>query len=477
MAHLILDCSEHNGSIDTGTLRRAGVEGCWTRCADGDHLDSFYNHARLHALHKAFGSHYGPYYYARVASPGNGQRDGKKEARMAVRIAQAGGWKFTGTFPLAYDFEEFNGQSAQKAARHLIQFIREYRKLTGHYPAIYTMPGLWAAVLPHLSTSDLKLLERCRLWEAHWDVSRAAPLRPWGSPPDVHQFTDHYRVAGIGGQVDMSRAHVPLKRLVVPKKAKPASDTPAPKPPKEKLSREKQWVKTVQRRRRRVKKLRPQVEAARRTAIEARGTDAAQAAADAFHELDAVYQASKAGVVSAEKALAKVRLTMHPSGVPSWVPSKYVDYWRRPWGMKARNSARFRALLLSHGYLAPHFPLSEARCKDGTPVPGSMRKACQAHAFNLERMRHELGDRPIPVLSWYRTPAYNKKVGGAAGSKHKEAIATDFTKQWVDAMGRTRVQRVASVVFRNGGIGTYPGGNMHFDSRGWPARWTSFTPG
>lgn len=162
--------------------------------------------------------------------------------------------------------------------------------------------------------------------------------------------------------------------------------------------------------------------------------------------------------------------------LPKGLPKKYERHWRQPWTARARNSRGFRSWLESHGYLSPNFTKAEARCKDGTHVPDSLNKRARNHAFNLERLRHRLGDKPIPITSWYRTPAHNRRVGGAAKSKHKDAIATDHPRQWVD-QGRKRILGHADVVFRNGGLGIYPGGSIHMDTRGFRARWSSFTPG
>lgn len=149
-------------------------------------------------------------------------------------------------------------------------------------------------------------------------------------------------------------------------------------------------------------------------------------------------------------------------------------FWKRPWLRAARRSYKFKRLLLQHGYLSPHFTLADAKCHDGTPVPSSLRHDAQRHAFNLERFRHQVGDHPLGVLSWFRTVAYNTRIGGASGSMHIRAIATDFTSQLINAIGRSRFFSVADRVFANGGVGTYPSGSGHLDSRGYRSRWTSF---
>jgi GH25 family lysozyme M1 (1,4-beta-N-acetylmuramidase) len=162
------------------------------------------------------------------------------------------------------------------------------------------------------------------------------------------------------------------------------------------------------------------------------------------------------------------------AGYPAWLPAPYRPLWARPWDGRAARHPKFRALLDQRGYLSPHFRSNEARCKDGTGVPRALMRRARDHAFALETLRHRLGGRPIPVISWYRTPTHNRKVGGSRGSKHMQAIATDHPRGWVDRIGRARVLREGNVVFARGGMGVYPSGSLHFDSRGARARWSSF---
>lgn len=166
--------------------------------------------------------------------------------------------------------------------------------------------------------------------------------------------------------------------------------------------------------------------------------------------------------------------TVTHSDVPSWVPNKFHHYWKEPWG-KAAKSAEFRRLLEKHGYLSPNFKKSEARCKCGTPVPKSLNTAARDQAFALERLRHRLGDRSIPIISWYRPGWYNDKVGGARNSQHINAVAVDVAKQTIDHLGRAKVLKAGNIVFANDGMGVYPGGSMHFDNRGYKARWDSWS--
>ena len=74
-----------------------------------------------------------------------------------------------------------------------------------------------------------------------------------------------------------------------------------------------------------------------------------------------------------------------------------------------------------------HLTWNELACKDGTPYPEKWkfsRAMRLAEAFEI--VRSAFGDKPITILSAYRTPSHNKKVGGARNSQHVEGRALDL---------------------------------------------------
>lgn len=161
---------------------------------------------------------------------------------------------------------------------------------------------------------------------------------------------------------------------------------------------------------------------------------------------------------------------------PGGLPLSLHTHWDHPWTTAARNNKNFRSWLNRHGYLTPHFRISEAKCKNGVGVPKVLIPWARNHAFNLEKLRHALGDRPLPILSWYRTPAYNRQIGGARFSQHMTARATDFDRAYVERVGRAKFFAAANRIWASGGVGSYPSGSAHVDSRGVFARWSSYVP-
>ena len=123
------------------------------------------------------------------------------------------------------------------------------------------------------------------------------------------------------------------------------------------------------------------------------------------------------------------------------------------------------------GDLTQNFSLREFRCKDGTDVPEDLLDKVQLLAENLQRLRDRLG-APITVISGYRSPAYNRRVGGVKRSQHLLATAADIkvrNHSPADVQGIV-ISMIKSGEMHQGGVGVYPS-FLHYDVRGSAARW------
>ena len=90
----------------------------------------------------------------------------------------------------------------------------------------------------------------------------------------------------------------------------------------------------------------------------------------------------------------------------------------------------------------------------------------------VETTAKEFG-RTLTIVSGYRSPTYNAKIGGAKKSQHTQGNALDISSSNLGNRDRLRLIELAS---KNGavGIGVYSGGSMHFDYRRGPrAGWGS----
>ncbi len=121
--------------------------------------------------------------------------------------------------------------------------------------------------------------------------------------------------------------------------------------------------------------------------------------------------------------------------------------------------------------LTKNFNLKEFACKDGTAVPQHLVPNALKLAQNLQVLRDHIG-KPIVINSGYRSPNYNKRIGGAPASQHLQACAADIS---VAGMSSAHVHTVilkliAEGKMHNGGLGFYNTFN-HYDVRPKAARW------
>tara|TARA_Y100001973_G_scaffold106772_1_gene187421 strand:- start:5179 stop:5580 length:402 start_codon:yes stop_codon:yes gene_type:complete len=121
--------------------------------------------------------------------------------------------------------------------------------------------------------------------------------------------------------------------------------------------------------------------------------------------------------------------------------------------------------------LTENFALWEFKCKDGTSVPSEYMDNVQTLAQNLQVLRDEVG-KPIRVISGYRSPKYNRRIGGARKSQHMTAKAADIK---ISGMKPAEVKEIIVRLIKEGrmhpgGIGLYKT-FTHYDVRGRNARW------
>lgn len=122
--------------------------------------------------------------------------------------------------------------------------------------------------------------------------------------------------------------------------------------------------------------------------------------------------------------------------------------------------------------LTKNFNREEFDCKDGTIVPAQYMGNVQKVAENLQVLRDYIGEPVLITGSGYRTPAHNKKVGGAPLSQHLTANGADINAKNYTPVELANVieKLIAEGKMEQGGIGIYRG-FVHYDRRGKKARW------
>lgn len=121
--------------------------------------------------------------------------------------------------------------------------------------------------------------------------------------------------------------------------------------------------------------------------------------------------------------------------------------------------------------LTENFSLWEFRCRDGTDVPEEYMDNVQELAENLQVLRDYIG-KPITVISGYRSPKYNRKIGGARRSQHMTAKAGDLIVKGMtpDEVKDAILHLIKEGKMKKGGIGLYTH-FTHYDVRGFNRRW------
>ena len=121
--------------------------------------------------------------------------------------------------------------------------------------------------------------------------------------------------------------------------------------------------------------------------------------------------------------------------------------------------------------LTKNFTLDEFQSSDGAIMPAEVLKNIKQLAENLQVLRDYV-KKPIKINSGYRSPAWNKAVGGVSNSQHIQGKASDIV---ISGMSPSEVIKtieslIASGKMMQGGLGIYPN-FVHYDIRGTKARW------
>lgn len=110
-----------------------------------------------------------------------------------------------------------------------------------------------------------------------------------------------------------------------------------------------------------------------------------------------------------------------------------------------------------------NFKVKEFACKDGSDVIFISPELIEI----LQKIRNHFG-KAVHINSGYRTPSYNKKVGGATYSQHLYGTAADIRINGVEPKD---IADYAETLLKNtGGIGRYKN-FVHVDVREKKSRW------
>ena len=121
--------------------------------------------------------------------------------------------------------------------------------------------------------------------------------------------------------------------------------------------------------------------------------------------------------------------------------------------------------------ITENFSLHEFRCRDGSDVPEEYMENVRELCENLQVLRDYI-QKPITVISGYRSPTYNRKIDGARRSQHLLAKAGDLIVKGMTPgeVKEAIVHLIKEGKMKKGGVGLYTY-FTHYDVRGFNRRW------
>lgn len=119
-------------------------------------------------------------------------------------------------------------------------------------------------------------------------------------------------------------------------------------------------------------------------------------------------------------------------------------------------------------FASTHFRWAEFDSHDGTPLPVAMKPSIRHLCLGVLEPLREAWRHPIMIVSGWRSPAWNARVGGADKSQHVEGTAADIRP--LDLGGLPYFRKLIRDMVRAGkladlgGYGVYTGW-VHVDVR------------
>lgn len=153
-------------------------------------------------------------------------------------------------------------------------------------------------------------------------------------------------------------------------------------------------------------------------------------------------------------------------GIPhAWVQAKGSDVLRYARYIQSLNLRNITPRMV----LAPHFK-TRGRTQNSIP-PKSYWKNMGPTLKVIDKMVTKIGAPLKEITSAYRTPRYNRAVGGKRGSYHMQNMACDIQFCGISPYHVSYVaKQLRAKGYFKGGIGRYPS-FVHVDTRGLNVSW------
>lgn len=186
-----VDISQHNGDVDFGKVKSAGIEfvilrAGYGKCISQIDLDFYRNYKNA----KENGLKVGAYWYSYASNPD----EALLEAKVFCEVVK--GLDFD--LPLYYDIEE---NTSLKQATANIQAFCNYLESQGYFAGVYANANAFSNFI------DSSIKSRYTTWLAHWADKPAFVSPMW-------QNSSTGRIDGVKGYVDTDIANDELLKWV-----------------------------------------------------------------------------------------------------------------------------------------------------------------------------------------------------------------------------------------------------------------------
>lgn len=186
-----VDISQHNGVVDFGRVKSAGIEfvilrAGYGKCISQIDVDFYRNYKNA----KENGLKVGAYWYSYASSP----EEALLEAKVFCEVVK--GLEFD--LPLYYDIEE---NTTLKQATANIQTFCNYLESQGYFAGVYANANAFNNFI------DSSIKSRYTTWLAHWSDKPAFVSPMW-------QNSSTGRIDGVKGYVDTDIANDELLKWV-----------------------------------------------------------------------------------------------------------------------------------------------------------------------------------------------------------------------------------------------------------------------
>lgn len=183
-----IDISHHNGNVDFGKVKAAGIGNVFIRTGYGKYSPSQIDRKfeENYSKAKAAGLNVGAYHYSYAKTPA----DAEKEADAMLKII--GGKKFE--LPLFFDIEEKSqAQLYKKICSDMVRAFCNKLESADYWAGVYSYDAFFGTNL------EDEIVQRYSTWVARVENVKPKTCKRY----DIHQYSWKGRVSGIDGNVDM----------------------------------------------------------------------------------------------------------------------------------------------------------------------------------------------------------------------------------------------------------------------------------